>query len=156
MVVSGRFKRGVRGVGYSHLLASTLPLRAPGPATMLSHKCCIPLLVKAEPNCVRQSLASTVSARVVAATSCCHPARHVNVVTHRLLTPCLYINLPNTCATETQSSTVFPLSQSPLGACHCSESAWNFPSEKGPRGSENGGCSKAYYGMVVHLILLFS
>ena len=44
----------------SHLLASALSLRAPGPATLLSHKCCSPLLVKARPSEVAKK---SVSAR---------------------------------------------------------------------------------------------
>ena len=47
-----------------------------------------PLLVEGLPNCARQSLASTISAPHVAATSYCHPGRHANVVTPCLLTPC--------------------------------------------------------------------
>ena len=73
------------------MFASTLSLRASGPATVLSHKCCI--LVKARPKRTRQSLASTVSALAVAATSYYHPSCHANVVTPCLLTHCL--NLPN-------------------------------------------------------------
>ena len=74
------------------MLASTLSLRTPGPATVLSHKCCvpvIPLLLTARPNCSQQSLAGTVSALVVATTSYCHPDRHANVITPCLPTPCL-------------------------------------------------------------------
>ena len=52
-----------------------------------------PLLVEGRPNCARQSLASTLSAPRVAATSCCDPGRHANVITPCLLTPCL--NVPN-------------------------------------------------------------
>ena len=52
----------------------------PRQATILSDKCCVPLLVKARPNCARQSLARTVSALAVAATSYCHPGRNTNVV----------------------------------------------------------------------------
>ena len=51
------------------------------------------ILVEGRPNCVRQSLASTLSAPRVAATSCCDPGRHANLVTPCLLTPCL--NVPN-------------------------------------------------------------
>ena len=51
------------------------------------------ILVEGRPNCTRQSLASTVSAPRVAATSYCDPGRHANVVTPCLLTPCL--NVPN-------------------------------------------------------------
>ena len=53
-----------------------------------------PLLVEGRLNCVRQSLASTVSAPRVAATSYCDPGRHANVITPCFLTPCL--NVPNT------------------------------------------------------------
>ena len=42
----GLIKRGVTQRGYSHLLASTLSLRAAGPATILSHRCNIPFLLK--------------------------------------------------------------------------------------------------------------
>ena len=49
-----------------HLLTSASSFRTPGPATVPSHKCCIPLLVKAGPNRTRQSLASTGSALAVA------------------------------------------------------------------------------------------
>ena len=52
-----------------------------------------PLLVEGRPNCARQSLASTLSAPRVAATSYCDPGRHANVITPCLLTPCL--NVPN-------------------------------------------------------------
>ena len=38
------------------MLASTLSLRAPRLATVLSHKCCIPLPVRAGPTCTRQPL----------------------------------------------------------------------------------------------------
>ena len=55
-----------------------------------------PLLVKGRPNLARQSLASTLSAPRVAATSYCDPGRHANVITPCLLTPCL--NVPNQCS----------------------------------------------------------
>ena len=42
------------------------------------------------PNCARQSLASTLSAPRVAATSYCDPGRHANVVTPCVLTPCFF------------------------------------------------------------------
>ena len=67
------------------MLASTLSLRAVGPATD-------PFLVEGQPNCAR-SLASTLSAPRVAATLDCDPGRHANVITPCLLTPCL--NVPN-------------------------------------------------------------
>ena len=41
----------------------------------------LPFLVRARPNCARQSLASTQSAPCAAATSYWHPGRHANVVT---------------------------------------------------------------------------
>ena len=41
-------------------------------------------LLEGRPNCARQSLASTLPAPRVAATSYCHPGRHTNVVT-----PCI-------------------------------------------------------------------
>ena len=50
-----------------------------------------PLLVEGRPNCARQSLASTLSAPCVAATSYCDPGCHSNVITPCLLTPCLKI-----------------------------------------------------------------
>ena len=46
-------------------------------------------LVEERPNCVRQSLANTLSAHRVAATSYCRPGHHANVVTPCLLTLCL-------------------------------------------------------------------
>ena len=52
-----------------------------------------PFLVEGRPNCTRQSLASTVSAPRVAATSYCDPGHQANVITPCLLTPCL--NVPN-------------------------------------------------------------
>ena len=45
-----------------------------------------PLLIEGRPNCAQQSLASMLSAPRVAATSCCDPGRHANVVTPCLLT----------------------------------------------------------------------
>ena len=45
------------------------------------------------PNCARQSLASTLSAPRVAATSYCDPSRHANVVTPCLRTP--HLNVPD-------------------------------------------------------------
>ena len=50
---------GVTEKGVSHLVASALCLGIAGPATVVSHKCDVPLLVKARPKCGRQSLAST-------------------------------------------------------------------------------------------------
>ena len=50
-----------------------------------------PLLVEGRPSCAGQSLASTVSAPRVAATSYCDPGRHTNVITPCLLTPCLHV-----------------------------------------------------------------
>ena len=64
------------------MLASTLSLCAVGSATVPSHKCDNPLHVEGRPKCARQSLASTVSAPHVAATSYCDPSRHANVVTY--------------------------------------------------------------------------
>ena len=52
-----------------------------------------PLLVEGRPNCARQSLASTLSAPHVAATSYSDPRHHANAVTPCLLAPCL--NVPN-------------------------------------------------------------
>ena len=52
-----------------------------------------PLLVEERPHRARQSLASTLSAPRVAATSCCDPGRHANVIAPCMLTPCL--NVPN-------------------------------------------------------------
>ena len=69
------YKGGDGRGGYSHLLASTLSLRAVGPATVVSHivKCDILPPFEGRPNCARQSLASTLSAPRVAATPCCDP-----------------------------------------------------------------------------------
>ena len=78
-------KRGIRICLPVHCLSAS-----PGPATVLSHKCCvpvIPLLLTARPNCSQQSLAGTVSALVVATTSYCHLDRHANVITPCLPTP---------------------------------------------------------------------
>ena len=50
-----------------------------------------PFLVEGRPKCARQSLASTLSAPRVAATSCCDPGRHANVITPCLLAPCLNV-----------------------------------------------------------------
>ena len=50
-----------------------------------------PLLVEGRPDCARQSLASTLLAPRVAATSYCDPSRHANVITPCLLTPCLNV-----------------------------------------------------------------
>ena len=50
-----------------------------------------PLLVEGQPNCARQSLASTLPAPCVAATSYCDPGRHAHVITPCLLTPCLNV-----------------------------------------------------------------
>ena len=50
-----------------------------------------PFLVEGRPKCARQSLASTLSAPRVAATSYCDPGCHANVITP--CTPCL--NVPN-------------------------------------------------------------
>ena len=50
-----------------------------------------PLLVEGRPKCARQSLASTLSAPRIAATSYCDPGRHANVITSCLLTPCLHV-----------------------------------------------------------------
>ena len=61
------------------MLASTLFLRAVGPAIVLSHKCDISSLFKDDQICARQSLASTVSAPRVAATSYFDPGRHANL-----------------------------------------------------------------------------
>ena len=64
---SGRFSRGGgngKG-GYSHLFASALSLHIAGLATILLHKCDIPLRVKGQPNCALQLLACTVSALAV-------------------------------------------------------------------------------------------
>ena len=80
-------KGGQRKGWYSHLLATTLSLRAAGPATVLSHKCgSTPLVVERRPNCAQQLLASTLSAPRVAATLYCDPGRYANVVTPCLLT----------------------------------------------------------------------
>ena len=46
-----------------------------------------PLLVEGRPKCARQSLASTLSAPRVAATSYCDPGRHANVITPVCLPP---------------------------------------------------------------------
>ena len=64
----GRFKRG-KGEGGIRIHLPVHCLRAPAPATVLSHKCCIPLLSKTRPNCTRQLLASTVSVHAIAAKS---------------------------------------------------------------------------------------
>ena len=50
-----------------------------------------PRLVEGRPDCARQSLASTLLAPRVAATSYCDPSRHANVITPGLLTPCLNV-----------------------------------------------------------------
>ena len=50
-----------------------------------------PLLVEGRPNCGRQSLASTLLAPRVAATSYSDPGRHANVITPCLLTPRLNV-----------------------------------------------------------------
>ena len=62
-------------------------LFAPPDRQLYCHMCDIPLLLKARPDCARQSLASTVSARSVAAKMS---------VAQGLLTPCL--NLPDFCS----------------------------------------------------------
>ena len=48
--LSSWLREGQRTGGYSHLLASTVSLRAAGPATALSHNCDIPLLAERRPN----------------------------------------------------------------------------------------------------------
>ena len=63
------FKRG-----YLHLVAGTLSLRAFGPATIQSHKCDIHSFLKHDQSCARQSLAGTLLARSVAASSYSHPS----------------------------------------------------------------------------------
>ena len=72
------------------MLASTWSLRAVGPATVLSHKCDVPSLLK-DDTIVRDNRLSVhvMSAPRVTATLYCHPGRHANVVAHCLLTPCL-------------------------------------------------------------------
>ena len=64
------------------MLAGTLSLRAVGvgPANVLSQMQ-HPLLAEERPNRARQSLATTLSAPLAAATSYCHPGRHANAVT---------------------------------------------------------------------------
>ena len=80
-----RFERGLTEGGIFAFVCHYMVSQRPGPATVLSHTCCVFLLVKARPKCMRQSLASTVSALAVAATSYCHAGRHANVVIVRLL-----------------------------------------------------------------------
>ena len=46
VLLTGQVYKGGRRGGYSHLLASTLSLRAAEQATVLSHKCDIPSLLK--------------------------------------------------------------------------------------------------------------
>ena len=74
------FLAGLQGRGYAKgvfaFACQCIVSPRPRSATVLSHRCCIPLL--ARPNCARQSLASTVSVLAVAATSYCHPGRHAN------------------------------------------------------------------------------
>ena len=84
----GQVKRGgSRKEGCSHLVASTFSVCTAGLAAVLSHKCASHFLLK-EPNCARQSLASTESVRRVAGAWCFHPGHHANVVTPLWLTPC--------------------------------------------------------------------
>ena len=61
--------------GYLHLVASALFLRT-GLATVLPHKCDIPLLVEGGPHSVQQPLASAVSGLAISASLHCHPGRH--------------------------------------------------------------------------------
>ena len=51
-----------------------------------------PFLFEGRPNCARQSLASTLSAPCIAATSYCDPGRHANVITLVCFSPCLMPN----------------------------------------------------------------
>ena len=89
--VSGTFKRGVteRGVFAfaCQYIASPRCRTGNRTVTQMRH----PLIVEGQPNCARQSLASTLSAPRVAATPYCDPARHANVITPCLLTPCLNV-----------------------------------------------------------------
>ena len=90
---SGRFNRGVteRGVFAfaCQYIVSLCGRTGNRTVTQTQH----PVLGEGRPNCARQSLASTLSVLAVAATSCCHPGRHANVVTLCLLTPLLLFKL---------------------------------------------------------------
>ena len=90
----GTFKRGVteRGVFAFACQYIVSPRSRTGNRTVTQMR--HPLLVEGRPNCARQSLASTLSAPRVAATSHCDPGRHANVITPRLLTPCLSVPNP--------------------------------------------------------------
>ena len=89
--VSDTFKRGVteRGVFAFACQYIVSPCGRTGNRTVTQMR--HPLLVEGRPNCARQSLASTLSAPRVAATSYCDPRRHANVVTPCLFTPCLNV-----------------------------------------------------------------
>ena len=76
-----------------------------------------PLLVKGRPNFARQSLASTLSAPRVAATSYCDPGRHANVITPCLLTPCL--NVHNICLYITKSKAKTSKINLQISICNC-------------------------------------
>ena len=84
---SDTFKRGVteRGVFAFACQYIVSPRGRTGNRTVTQMR--HPLLVEGRPNSARQSLASTVSAPRVAATSYCSHGRHANVITLCLLTP---------------------------------------------------------------------
>ena len=72
-----------------HITAQVSPRGRTGNRTVTQLR--QPLLVEGRPNCTRQSLASTLSAPCVAATSYCDPGHHANVITPCFLTPCLNV-----------------------------------------------------------------
>ena len=76
----GRFKRGVTERWVSafafQYIVSLRSQTGNRTVTQMRH----PLLVEGRPNYARQSLASTLSAPRVAATSYCHAGRHANVL----------------------------------------------------------------------------
>ena len=88
------------GKGVLHLVASALSLDIAEMATVLSHKCDIPLVVEGQPNCKRELLTMIVSAGACGdcVSSYSHPTHHVHVVTPCNLvgTECVFGNAERT------------------------------------------------------------